>query len=125
MRYALTDEGLGVLTSIDPLRLLARRLVLNGYEVRTKVRVRGIGGTEHILDLVATKADRSETRIYVVFYKVGPDELLNAAAKMIDVDVETVDGVVGRVRWVTAGLEVDERAERLARSFGIELELIR
>jgi hypothetical protein len=44
---------------------------------------------------------------------------------MIDVDVETVDGVVGRVRWVTAGLEVDGRAERLARSFGMELELIR
>ena len=125
MRYALTDEGLGVLTSNDPLSLLARRLVLNGYEVRTKVKVRGIGGTEHILDLVATKEDRSETRIYVVFYKVGPDELLNSAARMIDVDVETVDGVVGRVRWVTAGLEVDERAERLARSFGIELELIR
>jgi RNA polymerase subunit RPABC4/transcription elongation factor Spt4 len=125
MKYALTDGGLGVLTSNDPLRLLARRLVLNGYEVRTKVRVRGIGGTEQILDLVATKEDRSETRIYVVFYKIGPDELLNAAAKMIDVDVETVDGVVGRVRWITAGLEVDGRAERLAKSFGMELELIR
>jgi ribosomal protein S27AE/Zn finger protein HypA/HybF involved in hydrogenase expression len=124
MKYGLTEEGLSVLLSTDPLKMLVRKLVLNGYVVRLGVKVRGISGAEYVLDLVAVKGDRSETRIYMVFYRVSPSELLNSALKRLDIEKTSVEGVVGSVRWVAAGLEVDEKAEQVAKTFGVDLELI-
>ncbi len=123
-KYMLTEEGLGMLVSADPLRRLVRKLVFEGYSVRPGVRVRGISGAEYVLDAVAVKRDGSETIIYMVFYKVSPVELVNSAVKRLDVEKTAIEGVVGRVRWVAAGLEVDPTAEQVAKTFGVDLELI-
>ena len=123
-KYMLTEGGLGILVSADPLKRLVRKLVFEGYSVRPAVRVRGISGAEYVLDAVAVKRDGSETVIYMVFYKVSAVELVNSAVKRLDVEKTAVEGVVGRVRWVAAGLEIDPRAEQVAKTFGVELELI-
>jgi ABC-type hemin transport system substrate-binding protein len=60
----------------------------------------------------------------MVFYRVSPTELLNSALKRLDIEKTSVEGVVGSVRWVAAGLEVDEKAEQVAKTFGVDLELI-
>jgi ABC-type hemin transport system substrate-binding protein len=44
--------------------------------------------------------------------------------KRLDIEKTSVEGVVGSVRWVAAGLEVDEKAEQIAKTFGVDLELI-
>jgi ribosomal protein S27AE len=123
-KYGLTAEGLGMLLSADPVRRLARRLVSEGYAVRQGVKAQGVSGNEYTLDLVAVKQDGSETRVYMVFYRVGPAELVNSAAKRLDIEKTSIEGVSGRVRWLVAGLEIDPKVEQVADTFGIEVEAV-
>jgi len=88
------------------------------------VRVRGISGAEYILDIVAVSIANSESRIYVVFKRVGFVELLGMAVKKLDVDKSLVEGVVGNVRWVAAGSEVEPEAGKVGKTFNVDVEMI-
>jgi rRNA maturation protein Nop10 len=55
-RYGLTEEGLSILVSADPVKKLVRRLVSEGFTVMRDVRVRGISGADYVLDIVAVNA---------------------------------------------------------------------
>jgi hypothetical protein len=121
-RYGLTEEGLSILVSTDPVKKLVRRLVSEGFTVMRDVRVRGISGADYVLDIVAVNV--LESRIYMVFRRVGFVELLDTAVKKLDVDKSLVKGVVGNVRWVAAGSEVEPEAEKVAKTFSVDVEMI-
>ncbi|GBC69548.1 hypothetical protein HRbin01_01247 [archaeon HR01] len=123
-RYALTAEGRSLLESADPSKLLVRRLVDSGYNVREKVRVVGLSGTSHLIDVVAVSRDRSETKLYTVMYRVTANDLISSTVRRLDIEKTAVEGVAGRVRWVVAGVQVDESAVRVAQTFGVEVEKI-
>jgi hypothetical protein len=121
-RYGLTEEGLNILISTDPVKKLVRRLVSEGFTVMRDVRVRGISGADYVLDIVAVNV--LESRIYMVFRRVGFIELLDTAVKKLDIDKSLVKGVVGNVRWVAAGPEVEPEAEKIAKTFNIDVEIV-
>jgi hypothetical protein len=121
-KYGLTEEGLDILISTDPVKKLVRRLVSEGFTVMRDVRVRGISGADYVLDIVAVNV--LESRIYMVFRRVGFIELLDTAVKKLDVDKGLVKGVVGNVRWVAAGPEVEPEAEKIAKTFNIDVEIV-
>jgi rRNA maturation protein Nop10 len=123
-RYGLTEEGLSILVSTDPVKKLVRRLVSEGFTVMRDVRVRGISGAEYVLDIVAVNVAHLESRIYMVFRRVGFVELLDTAVKKLDIDKSLVKGVVGNVRWVAAGPEVEPEAEKIAKTFNIDVEIV-
>jgi hypothetical protein len=121
-RYGLTEEGLNILISTDPVKKLVRRLVSEGFTVMRDVRVRGISGADYVLDIVAVNV--LESRIYMVFRRVGFIELLDTAVKKLDIDKSLVKGVVGNVRWVAAGPEVEPGAEKIGKTFNIDVEIV-
>jgi hypothetical protein len=121
-RYGLTEEGLDILISTDPVKKLVRRLVSEGFTVMRDVRVRGISGADYVLDIVAVNV--LESRIYMVFRRVGFIELLDTAVKKMDIDKSLVKGVVGNVRWVAAGPEAEPEAEKIAKTFNIDVEIV-
>jgi hypothetical protein len=123
-RYGLTEEGLSILVSTDPVKKLVRRLVSEGFTVMRDVRVRGISGADYVLDIVAVNVAVLESRIYMVFRRVGFIELLDTAVKKLDIDKSLVKGVVGNVRWVAAGPEVEPEAEKIAKTFNINVEIV-
>jgi DNA-directed RNA polymerase subunit RPC12/RpoP len=123
-RYGLTEEGLSILVSADPVKKLVRRLVSEGFTVMRRVRVRGVSGADYVLDVVAVNVAHLESRIYMVFRRVGFVELLDTAVKKLDVDKSLVKGVVGNVRWVAAGSEVEPEAEKVAKTFSVDVEMI-
>ena len=123
-RYGLTEEGLSILVSTDPVKKLVRRLVSEGFTVMRDVRVRGISGAEYVLDIVAVNVAVLESRIYMVFRRVGFIELLDTAVKKLDIDKSLVKGVVGNVRWVAAGPEVEPEAEKIGKTFGVDVEIV-
>jgi Zn finger protein HypA/HybF involved in hydrogenase expression len=123
-RYGLTEEGLSILVSTDPVKKLVRSLVSEGFTVMLDVRVRGISGAEYVLDIVAVNVAVLESRIYMVFRRVGFIELLDTAVKKLDIDKSLVKGVVGNVRWVAAGPEVEPGAEKIAKTFNVDVEMI-
>jgi rRNA maturation protein Nop10 len=121
-RYGLTEEGLDTLISTDPVKKLARRLFSEGFTVMRDVRVRGISGADYVLDVVAVNV--LESRVYMVFRRVGFIELLDTAVKKLDIDKSLVKGVVGNVRWVAAGPEVEPEAEKIAKTFNVDVEIV-
>ncbi len=123
-KYSLTAEGRGLLESLDPAKQLVRKLIAGGFDVREKVRVMGLSGTAHIMDVVAVKRDRSETRLYTVFYRLTASDLMASTVKRLDIEKTAIEGAAGRVRWVVAGVEVDDSALRVAQTFGVEVERI-
>jgi len=123
-KYGLTRQGFSILMSADPVKKLVRRLVSEGFTVMQEVRVRGISGIEIVLDVVAINVARFESRVYKVFQRVGFAELLDTAVKKLDIHERSVEGVVGSVRWVAAGSEVDPGAEQFGKIFSIDVELI-
>jgi hypothetical protein len=123
-RYGLTEEGLSILVSTDPVKKLVRRLVSEGFTVMRDVRIRGISGADYALDVVAVKVAHLESRIYMVFRRVGFIELLDTAVKKMDIDKSLVKGVVGNVRWVAAGPEVEPEAEKIAKTFSVDVEIV-
>jgi hypothetical protein len=46
------------------------------------------------------------------------------AVKKLDVDKSLVEGVVGNVRWVAAGSEVETGAEKVGKTFNVDVEMI-
>jgi len=123
-RYGLTEEGLSILVSTDPVKKLVRRLVSEGFTVMRDVRVRGISGADYVLDVVAVNVAHLESRIYMVFRRVGFIELLDTAVKKLDIDKSLIGNVVGNVRWVAAGPEVEPEAEKIAKTFSVDVEIV-
>ncbi|MEM2051359.1 MAG: hypothetical protein QW614_00215 [Candidatus Caldarchaeum sp.] len=122
--YELTDQGLSLIESADPLKILIRKLVSDGFEIREKVEVTGLSGTKHLLDVVATSSEKSETRIYTVKYRVTSLDIVSWTVKRFDIEKTSIQGVVGRVRWFIAGVEVENAAFKTGETFGIEVEKI-
>ncbi len=123
-RYGMTEEGLSILISADPVKTLIRRLVSEGFTVIQDVKVRGISGVEYVLDIVAVNIAKYESKIYLVFKRVGFVELLDTAVKKLDIGKNPIEKIVGNIRWVAAGPEVESGAEQIAKTFNIEVELI-
>ncbi|MEM3123622.1 MAG: hypothetical protein QW756_06015 [Nitrososphaerota archaeon] len=123
-RYAVTGDGRALLDSSDPSKQLVRKLIAGGFNVREKVKVMGLSGTTHVMDVVAIKKDNSETRLYTVFYRLTPNDLIASTVKRLDIEKTAIEGAAGRVRWVVAGLDVDDAALRVAQTFGVEVEKI-
>jgi uncharacterized OB-fold protein len=123
-KYSITGEARGLLESLDPVKQLVRKLIAGGFDVREKVKVMGLSGTAHVMDVVAVKRDRSETRLYTVFYRLTASDLMASTVKRLDIEKTAIEGAAGRVRWVVAGVEVEDAALRVAQTFGIEVERI-
>ncbi|MEM2237101.1 MAG: hypothetical protein QXU87_01240 [Candidatus Caldarchaeum sp.] len=122
--YELTDQGLSLIESANPLKILIRKLISEGFEVREKVEVIGISGTKHLLDIVAISGEKSETRIYTVKYRVTSLDIVSWTVKRFDIEKTAIQGVVGRVRWFIAGADVEDNAFKTGETFGIEVEKI-
>jgi|GEM_PF-1100717 len=123
-RYGLTEESLSILVSADPVKKLVRRLVSKGYTVLCGVRIRGISGAEYTLDLIAVNTTDLVSKIYIVFEKVGLAELMDIAVKKLDIDKNSINGVVGNIRWVAAAPAIEPGAEKVAKTFSVDVELI-
>ncbi len=123
-RYGMTEEGLSILLSAEPVKKLVRRLVSEGFTVIQDVKVRGISGVEYVLDIVAVNIAKYESKIYFVFKRVGFVELLDMAVKKLDIGKNSIEKIVGNIRWVAAGPEVEPGTEQVAKTFSIEVELI-
>ncbi len=123
-KYSISQEGRELLESADPVKQLIRKLISQGFLVVEKVPVVGLSGTVHVLDVIATNHDMSETRIYMVLPEVRPNDIVSWLVKRLDVEKTALLRVVGKVRWIIAGNKIQEGVDKAGQSLGLEVEQI-
>ncbi|MCS7110077.1 MAG: hypothetical protein NZ956_01220 [Candidatus Caldarchaeum sp.] len=122
-KYALTENGAILLEARDPSRFLMKKLLEEGFKVSENLVVKGVSGTNHVLNIVAVSL--GESRVYDVGYFVDAETLLRFAVKRLDIEKTSIPGALGKIRWVVAAVEFAEQARKTAETFGIEIEVVK